>query len=162
MVKPSKFTKVNILVVIITLFVFGCEYRTKTGKEDVNLSYSDQNIDIRIKLNEVKKMDYKRWDEGRKYNYFYYGTMISQLHSENEPKQFRLLYDGDEESEIYLDTIASIGDFWSREWWDEDGYRKNKIYVVFRSGNVDWDRVKFISGDSKYFLHKKLFGDKDK
>ena len=82
-----------------------------------------------------------------KEEYFYYGTMKSQLLSDKKPKEILLLYKN-EKSKIYNDHpfVYDIS-FWDRFKWDIKGSREDKIYVAFEDPNIDWNEIKMIEKD---------------
>lgn len=135
----------TILLFAIIFFCLSCGSRIDL-KKPVILSYSNKDVSVDIEL--VSKQKINLSNKKDNWGYFYYGTFTSQLKDLNkDPKEIRLEYK-EKETFIYLDTIASV-DFWRGKWWDVNGFRKNKVYVVFSEDNVDWDSVKFLEYEIK-------------
>jgi hypothetical protein len=129
----------NILIISLLLFLScSCNLR-RSMTEPAILSYKSSNIEADFVFKDRAKIKKESWEKGD-YRYFYYGTMTSKLTSMKKLKQLLLVYNG-EESEVYMDTIASVN-FWNESWWDKTGSRQNEIYVSFDEPNVDWSVVK--------------------
>ena len=130
------------LITTILLLCAGCTflfYRTNRENLDIpiHLSYSNKNITIDLHLN----------SRDIKYRYYYCGTMISELLSDQPTKELILVY-SDKESGIYPDTIVDVVNFWDRGNWDSKGFRQEKICIGFKYiESVDWENIKFIEID---------------
>jgi hypothetical protein len=131
------------LIICIFLLSSACELRSKLDKS-AHLSYSSQYVDIKIDLKSKNKG--LEWNGSKRYSY--YGVLKAQLvlGKANEailflkPHNITVKYK-DKKSLIYLDSIADIGDFWSLPNWDKNGFRQDKIYIVFDDPDIDWSKV---------------------
>lgn len=134
----------SMLVATILIFLCCCSFRKNLTKP-ASFSYKSQNIEINFEIREIAKIKKQSWEKsGNKY--FYYGLMSAKLTSKEKPKFLKLIYKN-EDSEVYLDTIASVINFWDSDLYDSNNFRKNKIYVVFDDPEVDWSVVKIMELD---------------
>lgn len=136
---------------ILILLCVSCSNRVKLDKP-INLGYSDEHVVVDIIITHRSK---NKFISGPESWYSFYGVMDSHLLIlENKPEKLVLLYNG-KKSEIYLDTMVSIADFWDRSWWDEKGFRKNKVYIPFSDKEVEWGNIKFIEIErGKEFMYR--------
>ena len=89
------------------------------------------------------------WNGSKRYSY--YGILTAQLALGSPSEAILLLKPRDiivkykdKKSQIYLDSIADIGDFWSLPNWNASGFRQDKIYIVFDDPDVDWRKAKIV------------------
>lgn len=130
----------KIILIFLALFCFGCKSRIELNKP-IKLSYSSEQIIVDIILTHRSK---NRFISGPESWYLFYGTLDSQLlTSKKEPDKVFLVFKG-KKSDINLDFIADVADFWGRSWWNEKGFRKDKIYISFSDAEPDWKSIKFI------------------
>lgn len=131
----------KIILIFLALFCISCTSRIELDKP-IKLSYSSEQIVVNITLTHRSK---NKFISGPKSWYSFYGTLDSQLlTSKKEPDKVFLVLNG-KKSDIYLDIeFGDVADFWSRSWWDEKGFRKDKIYITFSDSQPNWKNIQFI------------------
>ena len=140
----------NIPRIIILMLLCCCTLKTNLNKP-VFISHKSQNIEVNFEINKVVKIKKKSWEKSGENRYFYYGLMTSKLSDKRSPKSLKLVYKN-EISEVHLDTIASVINFWDASWYDSNNFREDKIYVVFDNPNIDWSKVQIVESD----IHKPI------
>lgn len=136
----------NLLILIILIIINCCNIR-KDIEHPVILSYKSKNIEANFTITQQRAFKKQSWEE-EGYKYFYYGAMKAKLTSLKNTRSLKFIY-ANKESEVYLDTIASTSNFWDKTWWDSNGFREDKIYIVFDESNVDWNLVKIIELEAR-------------
>lgn len=140
----------NAFLIFCTCFLLFKSITKDESKKQIIINEQNSEFEINIVLSnnpskkKIRNMDY----------FYFHGILDYRLFKENNAnKDFYLLYKG-QKYNIYIDSMATVIPLWQQSSLEIGKKYQSEVYIVFKSKNIDFEKVKVIFESNNYVNSK--------